>query len=248
MGRPKRTVSQADTTAAETPAKKGRKEEEESTPALGRPKRTSAAEAPARVTRKDGKEVPTTAAAGYSRRASVKKEEASTSVPKGAKRVMKSKESKAVKASESSTVLKAAKASKASKAIKTSSKSAPAPKVSKTGKTPVVRRGSIVSAEVPVANQGKKRGKEVSDHKAEEEAGDEEAQQQYWLLKAEPESRMEKGKDVKFSIDDLAARTEPEAWDGMSRSIHVTRRLANDLAGQECVILQVRPFGFEGEA
>ena len=37
---------------------------------------------------------------------------------------------------------------------------------------------------------------------------------QYWLMKAEPESRLEKGHDVKFSIDDLAAKTEPEPWDG----------------------------------
>ncbi len=37
---------------------------------------------------------------------------------------------------------------------------------------------------------------------------------QYWLMKAEPDSRIEKGHDVKFSIDDLAAGTEPEAWDG----------------------------------
>jgi hypothetical protein len=36
----------------------------------------------------------------------------------------------------------------------------------------------------------------------------------YWLLKAEPETRLEKGIDVRFSIDDLAARTEPEPWDG----------------------------------
>jgi predicted RNA-binding protein with PUA-like domain len=39
-------------------------------------------------------------------------------------------------------------------------------------------------------------------------------EQQYWLMKAEPESRYEKGHDVKFSIDDLAARREPEPWDG----------------------------------
>ncbi|ROV91885.1 hypothetical protein VMCG_09196 [Cytospora schulzeri] len=38
---------------------------------------------------------------------------------------------------------------------------------------------------------------------------------QYWLLKAEPESRYENGVDVKFSIDDLAAKTEPEPWDGI---------------------------------
>ncbi|KAL8663500.1 MAG: hypothetical protein Q9202_003810 [Teloschistes flavicans] len=37
----------------------------------------------------------------------------------------------------------------------------------------------------------------------------------YWLMKAEPDSRMEKGKDVKFSIDDLMNATEPEAWDGV---------------------------------
>lgn len=35
-------------------------------------------------------------------------------------------------------------------------------------------------------------------------------------MKAEPESRLEKGKDIKFSIDDLAAKTEPEPWDGKS--------------------------------
>ena len=33
-------------------------------------------------------------------------------------------------------------------------------------------------------------------------------------MKAEPESRLEKGYDIKFSIDDLASKTEPEAWDG----------------------------------
>lgn len=36
----------------------------------------------------------------------------------------------------------------------------------------------------------------------------------YWLMKAEPESRFEKGVDVKFSIDDLENAKEPEPWDG----------------------------------
>jgi hypothetical protein len=35
-------------------------------------------------------------------------------------------------------------------------------------------------------------------------------------MKAEPESRMEKGVDVKFSIDDLQAAEKPEPWDGKS--------------------------------
>lgn len=38
---------------------------------------------------------------------------------------------------------------------------------------------------------------------------------QYWLLKAEPETRLENGVDVRFSIDDLAAKTTPEPWDGI---------------------------------
>ena len=33
-------------------------------------------------------------------------------------------------------------------------------------------------------------------------------------MKAEPESRLENGTDVTFSIHDLAAKTEPEPWDG----------------------------------
>jgi len=42
----------------------------------------------------------------------------------------------------------------------------------------------------------------------------ESGERNYWLMKAEPETRLENGVDVKFSIDDLAARTEPEPWDG----------------------------------
>lgn len=45
---------------------------------------------------------------------------------------------------------------------------------------------------------------------------------QYWLMKAEPESRIENGVDVKFSIDDLAAKSEPEPWDGMSLTYSFT--------------------------
>ena len=48
-----------------------------------------------------------------------------------------------------------------------------------------------------------------------EDADEEDADEpSYWLMKAEPESRLEKGKDVKFSIDDLKNAPEPEGWDG----------------------------------
>ncbi|PGH11348.1 thymocyte nuclear protein 1, partial [Polytolypa hystricis UAMH7299] len=42
---------------------------------------------------------------------------------------------------------------------------------------------------------------------------DEDSSKSYWLMKAEPESRFEKGVDVKFSIDDLREAKEPEPWD-----------------------------------
>ncbi|CAD0093193.1 unnamed protein product [Aureobasidium mustum] len=46
------------------------------------------------------------------------------------------------------------------------------------------------------------------------------ADRSYWLMKAEPESRIEKNAngddvDVKFTIDDLRSRTEPEPWEGI---------------------------------
>ncbi|KAL2835755.1 PUA-like domain-containing protein [Aspergillus pseudoustus] len=41
----------------------------------------------------------------------------------------------------------------------------------------------------------------------------------YWLMKAEPDSRMEKGVDVKFSIDDLRDAEEPEPWDGVRNPV-----------------------------
>lgn len=56
--------------------------------------------------------------------------------------------------------------------------------------------------------------KEKVEKKTETATEDENAPH-YWLLKAEPESRIENGKDVKFSIDDLKDVKEPEAWDGM---------------------------------
>ena len=57
--------------------------------------------------------------------------------------------------------------------------------------------------ETPIKNEA------TSDHEE-----DSACRPQYWLMKAEPETRIEKGHDIKFSIDDLASKTEPEPWDG----------------------------------
>ncbi|KAJ0160495.1 Thymocyte nuclear protein 1, partial [Colletotrichum tanaceti] len=36
----------------------------------------------------------------------------------------------------------------------------------------------------------------------------------YWLMKSEPDVRVEDGYEIKFSIDDLAAKKTPEGWEG----------------------------------
>ncbi|OAX83767.1 hypothetical protein ACJ72_01867 [Emergomyces africanus] len=48
-----------------------------------------------------------------------------------------------------------------------------------------------------------------------EDQDEEDTSKSYWLMKAEPESRIEKGVDVRFSIDDLREASEPEPWDGV---------------------------------
>ncbi|CAF9906842.1 MAG: hypothetical protein ALECFALPRED_002668 [Alectoria fallacina] len=63
------------------------------------------------------------------------------------------------------------------------------------------------------------REKPAVNAEAEEEAEINSEGPAYWLMKAEPESRIEKGQDVKFSIDDLKAANHPEGWDGVRNPV-----------------------------
>ncbi|KAI9713752.1 MAG: hypothetical protein M1812_006590 [Candelaria pacifica] len=75
------------------------------------------------------------------------------------------------------------------------------------------RRESTFSVEITKQENNDVQGLGEED---EDEIGDEEEDEQaYWLMKAEPESRIEKGIDVKFSIDDLENVQEPEPWNGV---------------------------------
>ena len=76
----------------------------------------------------------------------------------------------------------------------------------------------------------------------------------YWLMKAEPETRMENGHDVRFSIDDLRACTKPEGWDGRFSSLLLllpqddTNFITNERCGQASgrmwvCIVHHSPFG-----
>ncbi|KKK21550.1 hypothetical protein AOCH_003225 [Aspergillus ochraceoroseus] len=79
----------------------------------------------------------------------------------------------------------------------------------KEGKRPVGRPRKFEAQNG--TNSSTEKSKRASiDSKAEDNSG-----RSYWLMKAEPESRLEKGVDVKFSIDDLRAAKEPEPWDGV---------------------------------
>ncbi|KAL8802426.1 MAG: hypothetical protein Q9200_006587 [Gallowayella weberi] len=86
------------------------------------------------------------------------------------------------------------------------------------------RRGSSFSG-ISIPN-GKSQENDDDDHDVNDAAAATVLQQEdnfdgpsYWLMKAEPESRLEKGKEVKFSIDDLMNADEPEAWDGIRNPV-----------------------------
>ncbi|KAG6040587.1 hypothetical protein E4U39_007049 [Claviceps sp. Clav50 group G5] len=51
-------------------------------------------------------------------------------------------------------------------------------------------------------------------------------------MKAEPETRLENGIDVRFSIDDLKAKKEPEGWDGI-RAYPARNHMRNMNAGDK---------------
>ena len=87
------------------------------------------------------------------------------------------------------------------------------PKPSKPKETKAVPRNSISKVEdgdSPV-NTGRTA---KATPRAEVEDDSEEDDTKYWLMKAEPESRLEKGVDVAFSIDMLRDQKDPEPWDG----------------------------------
>lgn len=77
--------------------------------------------------------------------------------------------------------------------------------------TPVDKKGKQKPAERKSVGQKDKESTESGGGVGGDEG------RQYWLMRAEPETRLENGVDVSFSIDDLAAKTEPEPWDGEFR-------------------------------
>ena len=91
------------------------------------------------------------------------------------------------------------------------------------------RETSAIIVDVPI------REKLAVDAGIEEEAEVNDEGPAFWLMKAEPESRIEKGKDVKFSIDDLKSANEPEAWDGMY--------LGNNYVKQQSLIPCLQVYG-----
>lgn len=74
-----------------------------------------------------------------------------------------------------------------------------------------VKGTSAIEPQVPIKSQG-----EIEDYSVDYGEEDLKDNRSYWLMKAEPETRFEKGVDVRFSIDDLRGCPEPEPWDGKS--------------------------------
>ncbi|KAG8156366.1 hypothetical protein KVR01_013818 [Diaporthe batatas] len=91
---------------------------------------------------------------------------------------------------------------------------APAPAATPEKKLAPVKKSNKTGGKVQSAGGSTAAGPKTGPSGEEEEQTDGQGRQ-YWLMKAEPETRFENGVDVRFSIDDLAARSEPEPWDGI---------------------------------
>ncbi|KAH8890502.1 DUF55-domain-containing protein [Thozetella sp. PMI_491] len=115
---------------------------------------------------------------------------------------------------------KPAKSAASTPAPKTTKK-APAATAKKSKKLAAKKSAESVDDEQPPAKKSRGTKEPEADQKAEAKpaangsASAASGERQYWLMKAEPETRLENGVDVRFSIDDLAARTKPEPWDGI---------------------------------
>jgi len=244
MARPKRKLTAtADAPASASASSKRQKKEVDATASASRPSRTSLAAAAAPrpirsntdVTSKDAKK-----GVGRPRKAT------STSNNTPASRSSRSSVNKASSTAKDTVE----KPRRSTKKASTSTNCTPIKKSVSTTKTTRGRKKSVKteSAEDETAAKTKitvdvsKSKAPVHDTKAEHDRGLEENIDgdgpSFWLMKAEPESRVtevrchapwkspsemamltknftQKGKDVKFSIDDLKAATAPEAWDGM---------------------------------
>ncbi|MCJ1419013.1 hypothetical protein MMC32_005364 [Xylographa parallela] len=208
MGRPKRAVSQAGLSTLPEPEVKKARKEVTVTATANRSKRASDGHITPPVTTKNGKNIPTTAAASRSKRAAGDPDVPHTDV----------RSAKTVKPLKASKTPSSSKSSKDTKTSKSSKKPVSEPKATKPKDAVGARRSSNFSIIIPLVNQSKTKSREAAENGDDHGGLDGEKPEHgpsYWLMKAEPESRIEKGKDVKFSIDDLAARTEPEAWDGV---------------------------------
>ncbi|KAI9042625.1 DUF55-domain-containing protein [Aspergillus affinis] len=107
------------------------------------------------------------------------------------------------------------------------------PKTPQEGKRPVGRpRKSLPNTPLNGTDSPSQRKSASADAKVAEDDTDGSGRS-YWLMKAEPESRMERGVDVKFSIDDLRERKKPEPWDGVRNPAarnHMRQMKKGDLA------------------
>jgi len=218
MARPKRNASQAGletATAATSVAKKGRRGNGRTvteTAAATRPRRSSASNGDigAHVTPKKRGRPPKAASAPT---------EPAKSPKSGAQKTSKTSDvvngsntpARATRVASAAQILEgeARKVGGKGKASKAASKK------TKARETAVQeRRGSDFSVEI--ASDKVVRVVEGQNDEDEDEEGT-----SYWLMKAEPESRIEKGRDVKFSIDDLRHAKEPEGWDGKFRFLRL---------------------------
>ena len=90
----------------------------------------------------------------------------------------------------------------------------PATKVKKPNKPSIKNKAKAKAASTAADKSEEADNKDEGEETAKESDWEHVDEAQYWLMKAEPESRLENDHDVAFSIDHLRRATAPEPWDG----------------------------------
>ena len=236
-GRPPKTesptvtspVKTAKTTAA-TPVKatRGRPKQSATAPtaasaARGRPKKAEVAAAPASLKKRKREEEESAAEPPKKRGRPPKTETATVAKPR--KQLPVKVEKSAAKPT-SSTKAKATPKKSTATEVKPAAKRGPKPKSAALPATSTKTTKAAATSEVKKAGgrpKGSKNKPKPADTDTEAKVFDDDltpadiddaSDEQYWLMKAEPDTRIEKGVDVAYPIDKLAQAAEPEPWDG----------------------------------
>ncbi|KAF7538211.1 hypothetical protein G7Z17_g12688 [Cylindrodendrum hubeiense] len=108
---------------------------------------------------------------------------------------------------------KTAKSTKTASPARPTKQTKPTKRAQRNASDKIAKTEKAVKSNATKSSRGVSEGPDIDSIPAQNPDAPKHDGEWYWLMKAEPETRMENGIDVRFSIDDLRAKEKPEGWD-----------------------------------